>query len=78
MAKKYYNTVEEIGELVRQTRKTQGITQTQLAQLAGTGARFISDLENGKTTCQLEKFLRVVHTLGLDVFIYSRWDRTDE
>ena len=67
-------TVEEIGKLVQTERKRQGVTQLQLAGLAGTGIRFISDLENGKGTIQVQKLLKVVQTLGLGVFIYSPWE----
>ena len=67
-------TVEEIGKLVQAERKRQGVTQLQLAGLAGTGTRFISDLENGKGTIQVQKLLKVVQTLGLGLFIYSPWE----
>ena len=67
-------TAEEIGKLIQAERKRQGITQLQLAGLAGTGIRFISDLENGKGTIQVQKLLKVVQTLGLGIFIYSPWE----
>ena len=67
-------TAEEIGKLIQAERKRQGITQLQLAGLAGTGIRFISDLENGKGTIQIQKLLKVVQTLGLGIFIYSPWE----
>ena len=67
-------TVEEIGKLVREERKRQNVTQLQLAGLAGTGIRFVSDLENGKGTVQVQKLLKVVQTLGLGMFIFSPWE----
>lgn len=67
-------TIEEIGKLVQAERKRQGVTQLQLAGIAGTGIRFISDLENGKGTIQVQKLLKVIQTLGLGVFIFSPWD----
>jgi len=67
-------TVEEIGKLVREERKRQNVTQLQLAGLAGTGIRFVSDLENGKGTVQVQKLLKVVQTLGLGLFIFSPWE----
>ncbi len=67
-------TVGEIGALVKAERRRQGITQMQLAGIAGTGIRFISDLENGKGTIQVQKLLKVIQTLGLGLFIYSPWD----
>ena len=67
-------TVDEIGKLVRAERKRQNVTQLQLAGLAGTGIRFVSDLENGKGTVQVQKLLKVVQTLGLGMFIFSPWE----
>ena len=67
-------TTTEIGKLVQTERKRQGVTQLQLAGMAGTGIRFISDLENGKGTIQVQKLLKVLHTLGLGMFVFSPWD----
>ena len=64
----------EIGTLVQSERKRQGITQLQLAGMAGTGIRLISDIENGKETVQVQKLLKVLHTLGLGLFVFSPWD----
>ena len=64
----------EIGKLVQSERKRQGITQLQLAGMAGTGIRLISDIENGKETVQVQKLLKVLHTLGLGLFVFSPWD----
>ncbi|MBT6739034.1 MAG: helix-turn-helix transcriptional regulator [Nitrospina sp.] len=58
-------TAEKIGELIRKTRKSLGLTQKDLALTSGTGLRFIIDLEKGKPTCQLEKALTVLNTLGI-------------
>lgn len=74
MKHKEQQSVEEIGKLVQAERKRQGVTQLQLAGLAGTGMRFISDLENGKGTIQTQKLLKVLHTLGLGLFVFSPWD----
>ena len=61
------HTPETIGELVKNTRKTMGVTQKDLAMTSGTGLRFIIDMEKGKPTCQLGKVLTVLHTLGIKV-----------
>ena len=62
-------TAGEFGSLIRETRKSQGMTQPQLAMACGTGVRFIVDLEAGKETCQLGKALLVAQMLGLNVGI---------
>lgn len=54
-----------IGAAVRQARKTHGLTQSQLAGLAGTGLRFVSELERGKPNVALDKTLAVLAVLGL-------------
>lgn len=65
-------TSKAIGERVRAQRKALGITQAELAMTSATGIRFISDLENGKETCQIGKVLTVLNTLGL------RWSLGEE
>ncbi len=58
-------TAKHIGQLIRKTRKSLGLTQKDLSLTSGTGLRFIIDLEKGKPTCQLEKTLLVLNTLGI-------------
>lgn len=60
-------TTKQIGELVKKTRKSIGVTQRDLALTSGTGQRFISDLEQGKPTCQIEKTLIILQTLGIRI-----------
>ena len=59
----------ELGQIVRQERKAQGLRQVELAATCGVGVRFIVDLEAGKPTLQLEKALLVLRTLGCMVTI---------
>ena len=58
-------TVQEVGQCIRDERKAQGLTQRELAMTANTAIRFISDLENGKSTCQIGKVLQVITCLGI-------------
>ena len=58
-------TARQIGEIVKRARKSMGATQKELALTSGTGLRFIIELEKGKPTCQLEKTLTVLNTLGI-------------
>ncbi|MBN2082352.1 helix-turn-helix transcriptional regulator [bacterium] len=64
-------TPEQIGNIVRETRKRLGVTQKTLALTSGTGLRFISDLEKGKPSCQIGKALTVLQTLGIKLNITS-------
>lgn len=60
-------TPQDIGRLIRSTRKALGVTQRDLAMTSGTGLRFIIDLEKGKPTCHLGKVLTVLRTLGVKI-----------
>lgn len=60
-------TPEIIGSEIKRVRKSQQVTQRELALTAGTGLRFIIELESGKPTCQLGKTLSVLNTLGIDL-----------
>jgi y4mF family transcriptional regulator len=60
-------TAQEIGQIVRQSRKRLGVTQKDLALTSGTGLRFVIDLEKGKETCQIGKVLTVLQTLGIRI-----------
>lgn len=60
---------EDLGKLVRMVRTEQGLLQNDLAGLAGTGNRFIVDLERGKPTLQLQKVLDVLDLMGLEIYV---------
>jgi HTH-type transcriptional regulator/antitoxin HipB len=57
--------VDQIGALIRATRKGLGVTQRDLALTSGTGLRFVVDLERGKETCEIGKVLTILQTLGI-------------
>ncbi|MBX2989211.1 MAG: helix-turn-helix transcriptional regulator [Bdellovibrionaceae bacterium] len=65
-------SLEDIGTIVRQTRKARGLSQEELARISGVGRRFISELEHGKKTMEFGKALHVLKRLGLDLSITSR------
>ena len=54
---------QQLGAALRAARKQIGLTQPQLALVAGVGVRFIVDLEAGKPTVRLENVLRVIDAL---------------
>ena len=60
-------TPENIGAVVRSTRKKLEVTQRALAMTSGTGLRFIIDMEKGKPTCQIGKVLTALQTLGIKI-----------
>ncbi len=56
---------KKIGEMVRQRRLANRLTQRQLGELAGVGLRFVSELERGKTTLRMDAANRVLAVFGL-------------
>src|SRR5258708_2620635 len=60
-------TPQDIGKLVRETRKALGVTQKALAVTSGTGLRFIIELERGKETAEIGKVLTILQTLGIQL-----------
>lgn len=63
----HITTPQLIGDLVKKTRKDMKLTQKDLALTSGTGLRFLIELEQGKTTCQIGKVLTVLRTLGIQM-----------
>jgi y4mF family transcriptional regulator len=66
-----HSTVE-LGAFLKSRRKKQNMTQSDLAALAGTGVRYIVDLENGKNTARIGPALRLIEWLGLEITIREK------
>ena len=60
-------TPAAIGELIKRTRRSLGLTQEDVALTSNTGLRFIIELEHGKATCEVGKVLDVLNALGITV-----------
>jgi y4mF family transcriptional regulator len=63
---------KQLGAAVRQRRRELGLTQEQIAGIAGVGVRFVSELERGKSTAEIGKVLQVARRLGLDLWVAPR------
>lgn len=57
------------GELVREARKRAGITQAQLAELAGTTQSAIARLESGRTSPSFEQVERLMRLCGFQLIV---------
>lgn len=53
-----------IADLVKEKRKSAGLTQSQLAAKAGVGLRFIRDLEQGKASLRTDTINKVLFLFG--------------
>ncbi|HEX5676522.1 MAG TPA: helix-turn-helix domain-containing protein [Alcanivorax sp.] len=71
-AKYNIDNPEALGRRIRAARKAQGLTQVDLAEIAGVGPRFLSELERGKDTVRLGLALKIARLVGLDLFAVPR------
>ena len=55
---------EALVNFLKAKRRGLGLTQRDLADLAGVGLRFIRDLEQGKSTLRLDKVNQVLALFG--------------
>lgn len=60
--------------IVKQRRKQNNLTQTELALKAGVGLRFVRDLEQGKTTLRMDKVNDVLRLFGEELGV-EKMDR---
>jgi y4mF family transcriptional regulator len=56
-----------LSEFIRNRRKSLGLTQPELAEKAGTGLRFVRDLEQGKKTLRMDKVNQVLALFGYEL-----------
>lgn len=64
-------TMIEIGEVIRVHRKEAGLTQKQLADLAGVGKTAVFDIEKGKESIRLDTLVKVLHALNIEMLFDS-------
>ncbi len=62
-------TNKNLSEVVRTTRKKAGLSQVELAELAGVGKTLVFNIENGRINAQFENLLRIFHVLNIKLMI---------
>ena len=60
-----------LAELIRKHRKGAGLSQLQLAEMAGVGKTAVFDLEKGKATVQLDTLRKILTVLNIKVQLIS-------
>lgn len=66
----------ELGQKLRQLRKAAGLTQAQLAQLAGVARETLSRVENGSyNDLGIKKMITLLELVGGELFVQSRAKR---
>jgi len=61
----------DIGVIVRFHRKKAGLTQIELANLAGVGKTVVFDIENNKESVQCDTFRKVLRALNIAIVFDS-------
>jgi len=60
-----------LASLIRKHRKAAGVSQLQLAEMAGVGKTAVFDLEKGKETIQLDTLRKILTVLNIKVQLIS-------
>jgi len=60
-------TSDNIAKIVLYYRKMSGLSQQELAQLAGVGKTAVFDVEKAKKTIQLNTLLRILDALNIQM-----------
>lgn len=61
-----------LGEVIKHSRKLKKMTQKDLADITGTSIKFISDVERGKKTVQLDKVFYLLGALSLQIYVTDK------
>ena len=64
-------TARDVGATMRDRRKKLGLTQAQVASMAGVTRQWLIGVEQGKRSAELELVLRCLHVLQLTVDLVS-------
>lgn len=59
----------DVGNAIRQVRKRQQITQTDLALIVGKSHVLLRDIEQGKGSVSLASVLQVMQELGIRIYV---------
>lgn len=61
----------DLKSVIREHRRLTGLSQAQLARLAGVGKTVVFDLEHGKETVQLDTLKKVLGALNIKIGLQS-------
>ncbi len=61
----------QLANIILFHRKRSGLTQVELAEMAGVGKNMVYELEKGKQSIQLDNILRVLQVLNIELTFQS-------
>ncbi len=59
--------LRNLGQVIRQARKSKKITQEDLSEQSGVNAKYLGEIELGKTNPTIVVLLKLVGALGLEI-----------
>ncbi len=62
---------EVLSKIIKKHRKAAGLSQLQLAEMAGIGKTVVFDIEKGKETVQLDTLRKIFKVLNIKVVLQS-------
>lgn len=65
------DNLHKLSRLIKFHRKQSGLSQLELANLAGVGKTVIYDLEKGKMTVQIDTLIKVLSALNIKIVFAS-------
>lgn len=67
----------ELGQIAEKTRVELGLRQTDLHNLTKLATRFIGEVEHGKDSAQIGKVMELLDSMGLEVVVRPKSDKTE-
>ena len=66
--------MNHLGATIKKHRKIAGLSQSELAMMAGVGKTLVFDLEHGKLSVRFDKLLAVLDVLNIKMELNSMMD----
>ena len=70
-------TSDEVAKMVRYYRKQSGLSQQELARLAGVGKTVVYDIEKGKETVKVKTLLQVLDVLNIKLSLTTPFEHPE-
>ncbi|HUI07163.1 MAG TPA: helix-turn-helix domain-containing protein [Verrucomicrobiae bacterium] len=62
---------QKLKDIVKEHRKLSGLTQAQVAKLAGVGKTVVYDIEHGKESIQYDTLTKILRVLNVSISFQS-------
>jgi HTH-type transcriptional regulator/antitoxin HipB len=62
---------QKLKDIVKEHRKRSGLTQAQVAKLAGVGKTVVYDVEHGKESIQYDTLMKILRVLNVSISFQS-------